>query len=994
LLIVAILSLNTAALALDRGWDVTQYAHTTWTLRDGALKGSPSSFAQTADGYLWIGTEFGVFRFDGVRLVAWQPQDETGTSGASVLTLLATSDGSLWIGTTRGLLRWKDEKVTRYSSVADEYVSALIEAPDGTVWLGTSTGFDNRARLCAVREDRVRCQGGGTFGRYILSLFRDADGTLLIGAHTGLWRWGSADVTRVPLAADAREIRAMADDGSGRVLVALRRGIVELADGVVRSYAIDRRFAPLKPTALLRDRDGCLWIGTLDQGLLHVRDGRVDRYHRSDGLSDDFVRALFEDREGNIWVATLNGFDRFRDFPVVTVSTSQGLSTTHVTSVLADRDGSVWFGSTNALERWTDGRIARHGNSGVGSLFQDRAGRLWVSGADGVSMFHAGMRVAIPNMRGAHVHAITQTADGDLWLADQDEGLYRLRNDTIVQRVPWTMFGGHRARVLAPDPLRGGLWLGFFEGGVAYFDNGRIEESYTTSEGLGQERVSGLHPSGDGTLWVATGGGLHRLNRGRVHTLTKRNGLPCNQIQWMVEDERQSLWLRTACGLVRLHRSELEAWVQKPDRVLKITVYAEADGLPSRLDHESYGPKVTRSRDGRLWFATFGGVGVIDPNRIPANTLAPHVKIEMVTAGDITHHTRLPFRVPPRGRDLRIDYTALSFTDPGRVRFRYMLEGRDQAWIDAGTRRQAFYSDLPPGRFRFRVAAANHNGVWNHDGAVWEFTVTPAWYETEGFRVAVVTLIVGIAWLIYRIRMSRLAAAMDARFRERLAERTRIARDLHDTLLQGFVSMSMQLHVLGNEMTDASARARLDRVLRRINGVIEEGRQTVQGLRSGLAVDSLDQVLARDAEELRGEQQVDVHVVVEGRSQRLAPPVVDDVHRICREALANAFGHAAARRVEIAVQYTSDLRIAIRDDGRGIDAKVLEAGRPGHWGIRGMRERADAIGARLGLRSGARKGTEVILIVPGHVAFESRSGVANPFRDRTGERVQQRQGNS
>jgi signal transduction histidine kinase len=327
-------------------------------------------------------------------------------------------------------------------------------------------------------------------------------------------------------------------------------------------------------------------------------------------------------------------------------------------------------------------------------------------------------------------------------------------------------------------------------------------------------------------------------------------------------------------------------------------------------------------------------------------------------------------------RDVRIDYTALSFIDPGRMRFRYLLEGHDQTWIDAGTRRQAFYSHLPPGRFRFRVSASNNQDVWTHDGAVLEFTVLPAWYETTGFKATVLVLVGALLWLMYRVRMNRVAASMNARFQARLAERTRIARELHDTLLQGFASMSMQLHVVAREMSDHRAKPKLDRILKRIGAVIDEGRQTVQGLRSGLALDSLEQVLARDAEEFRGEQSINLNVVVEGRSDSLNPLVRDDVYHICREALSNAFRHARARRVDIEVRYASDVRIAIRDDGTGIDPSVVDSGRPGHWGIRGMRERAEAIGATLQLWSGITNGTELVLVVPGRVAFQPAADVA------------------
>jgi signal transduction histidine kinase len=402
-------------------------------------------------------------------------------------------------------------------------------------------------------------------------------------------------------------------------------------------------------------------------------------------------------------------------------------------------------------------------------------------------------------------------------------------------------------------------------------------------------------------------------------------------------------------------------------------VYDEADGVTSYSDVGSHGPKVTRSADGRLWFVVQGGVGVIDPKRVRSNELPPPVHVEQITAdGSIYEGSSL--RLPPDVRDLRIDYTALSLIVPAKVRFRYKLEGRDENWVEAGTRRQAFYSDLPPKRYRFRVIASNNDGVWNADGDTLEFEIQPAFYQTNAARITLVVLILASLWIAYSTHMRRVRADLIARFEERLAERTRIAQELHDTLLQGFVSTLMHLHMFADEVGDPSARLKLERLLQRVTDVIEEGRRAVQGLRHHLATEDLDKALMADAEELRGDQAIEIRLAITGRPRPLKPLIRDELYRIGREALTNVFKHAHATCIDLMIEYSPDrLILRVRDDGDGIEPKIIESGRFGHWGIRGIRERADSVGAKLTLSSRVKGGTEVEVAVPGHIAFEDAS---------------------
>jgi ligand-binding sensor domain-containing protein len=402
---------------------------------------------------------------------------------------------------------------------------------------------------------------------------------------------------------------------------------------------------------LLRDRDGGLWIGTLYRGLVHVHHGSTDVFSQSDGLSGDDVYALFEDREGNLWVATSNGLDRFRNFAVAAYSGNQGWS--GVGAVLAARDGSIWAGTSDGLKRWDPRQITAYRDRrsltraapqlvrevvgsglpdhGLSSLFQDARGRIWVSTRGGVGYLENDRLVHVGGIPGANVHSIAEDADGNLWIATPDLGLYRLSPRNDVQQISWDKLG-HKdsATALAADPSQGGLWIGFFGGGVAYFAGGQVRASYAAADGLGDGVVNDLRLQRDGTFWAATEGGLSRLKNGRIATLTSKSGLPCDAVHWVMEDNDHSFWLNMPCGLVRVARSELDAWATDPRRKIQTTVFDSSDGARTLGGAGGYTPHAGKAPDGKLWFTTFDSLSVIDPRHLPFNKLPPPVHIEAV----------------------------------------------------------------------------------------------------------------------------------------------------------------------------------------------------------------------------------------------------------------------------------------------------------------------------------------------------------------------------
>lgn len=985
-----LLACCSSVFALDPSLDVSQYAHASWKISDGFSKGAILSIAQTPDGYLWLGTEFGLLRFDGVRSVPWQPPPDQLLPANTITSLAAARDGTLWIGTTKGLVSWKGGQLTQYAELAGQIVFKLLEDREGSIWAG---GFGLPAgKLCKIQNGHVECFGEDkSLGPGVLGLHEDAKGNLWIGVRDGLWRWKPDPPKFYSLPG---EVSGLADARDGALLIGTNNGIKQLVNEKIEEYPSPTAGRPFQARRLLRDLDGGIWIGTSDRGVLHVHHGRTDDFAKSNGLSGDDVTSLFEDREGNIWVATRDGLDRFREFAVATVSVNQGLLDDQVWSVLAARDGSVWLGTRNGLSRWSNGQITIPGTgsnkrdrklNGLAptSLFQDSGGRIWVATQEGFGYLENDRFVSSKGVPGGTVHAIAEDKQGGLWIANQEVGLLHLIGGNKVQQNPWSTLG-HKdpATALVADPIHGGLWIGFFLGGVAYAKDGQVHASYATANGLGEGRVNSLYVDTNNTIWAATEGGLSRLKDGHIATLTGKNGLPCDSVHSMIEDDTRSVWLSTACGLVVIARSEVDAWAAAMDqnkdvtRTIRVSVFDSSDGVRSRPLAGGYTPLVAKSSDGKLWFSASGGF-VVDPHHLPFNKLPPPVHVEQLIANrqayEPTSNSSERLRLPPLIRDLEIDYAALSLVAPDKILFRYRLEGHDKDWQEAGNRRQAFYTDLPPGSYRFRVMACNNSGVWNESGTFLDFVIAPTYYQTTWFRASCVVVFLLVLGALYQLRLRQVARQVRMRMEERLEERERIARDLHDTLLQSVQGLILKFHVVTKQIpADAPAHLALQKTLDHADEVLAEGRDSLRNLRATtIPFGGLPAALQRVAEETPGNG-ASFKTVVEGVVLELHPVVREEAFNIGREAVINALTHSEGRHVEVEIAYdTRQFRLRVRDDGRGIDQQILsDGGRPDHWGLQGMRERSQTIGAQLKIWSRPETGTEVELLVPGATAYK------------------------
>jgi signal transduction histidine kinase/ligand-binding sensor domain-containing protein len=974
--------------AVDPNRHVSQYAHNLWTSQDGFLPGTVNAIAQTTDGYLWIGTSAGLVRFDGIRFVPWDaPGQPFAFSSAEVTALMGARDGSIWIAarfspTTQNLSHWNGQRLTSIP-VASTGIWSVLQSRNGSIWIPRP--------FCQVVDGGLDChrRDDGTAFDHGDSVAEDAAGNLWIGSDTDLVRWNSGS-SRI-FAPDGLKsnagiagVSALAAAIDGSVWVGTTRrgagiGLQHLVKGELKPWlkpGFDS--SELSVAALLVDRQGALWIGTTDQGIYRIYQDSLEHFRNSDGLSSDNVFMLFEDSEGDIWAATNKGIDRFRDLRVTTYSVSDGLCTSEVDSVFAGHDGTLWIGGDGALG------VIRHdhpscvamgkalpGNQ-VTSLFEDGEHHLWIGIDNSLTIYERGEFVAINRRDGAGVGlvaGITEDTDHNIWVVTggRRKMLLRIADRKVQEELEAPQIPAPHK--VAADP-RGGIWLGLMNGDLARYRNGRTETFHFTP--AVESPIVQLSVSTDGTVLGATPSGLIGWKDGRTQTLTTKNGLHCDAVDAFTADDAGTLWLYTRCGFASIAKAQLQKWWDDPEAVLEVRVLDMLDGVQPGIAPFQGSARTT---DGRLWFANGSLLQMIEPSRVAYNAVAPMVHIEEIFADRKRYDADATLRLPAATRNLEIDYTAPAFAVPQKLRFRYRLDGHDAAWQEPGTRRQAFYSDLRPGRYRFTVIASNEDGVWNKNGATLDLRLAPEWYQTIWFRLGCAVLVLLVVWAVYRLRMRQVATALSARFDERLSERTRIARDLHDTLLQTIQGTQLVVDdVLDQPDDTVRMRGAFEQVSHWLRQALEEGRGALNSLReTTLPSNDLAEALKRATEERRIQDSwMEVHFSVVGVASELHPLVRYEVYQIGDEAIRNAWAHSEGSRLEIELKYAGDLVLRVHDNGIGMNSMLIAHGKDGHFGLQGMRERAARIGGKITLASTVGSGTEITIIVPGRVAFRRR----------------------
>ena len=977
--------------AVDPNRHISQYAHTSWRTQDGVFNGSPIVLAQTTDGYLWIGTNLGLVGFDGVRFASWSPPEGRRLLDSRILALLGARDGSLWIGTGYSISHWKRNaneqggELINYPQLSGR-IESIVEDGEGAVWLVRTQITDGMGPLCRVKDQELHCYGAsdGIPFPLAIQLAKSSSGELWIAGYTELCRWkpGSCDTyfkNTSPHPESFASLRAIATAADGSVWAAIDRSepFLRLEQFEHGNWA-SRPFPGISinnsdVTTLFVDRDNALWVGTAHHGVFRARGADVDHFGSADGLSSDAIGRFYQDAEGTIWIVTSEGIDNLRDLQVTSYSMREGLSAAGAGSVLASRDGTVWVANFQALDFLRDGKLssiqAAQGLPGryITTLFEDHAGRLWLGVDDGLWIYDSGEFHSIRHPNGSPlgiIFAITEDIHHNIW-ARAGANLDRIYDLKLQDEITSPQIS--TAYTLAANP-QGGIVLGLVNGDLIEIQDGKTQ-TLPANEVGNTRQIRDLLVESDGSVWGTTLDEVARWKDGLRRNLTIRSGLPCDGIFALVKDNRGALWLYSQCGLITIEKSELDTWWEHPDSLVKFKLFDAFDGVQPGLT--SLKPQAAQSPDGRLWFVNGQILQMMDRDHLPTNAVPPPVHIEEVVADRKSFPPREDLHLPALTRDLEIDYTGLSFVVPQEVRFRYKLEGRDTGWHDAGTRRQAFYTDLRPGKYRFLVTACNNNNVWSEAGATLDFSVAPAWYQTNWFRVLCIVTAIFIAAAFYRLRLRQVATVISARFDERLAERTRMARELHDTFLQTIQGSKL---VADDALAPPADPVRMRRAMEQLSvwlgQAMQEGRAALASLRTSTTqTNDLAHALRRVTEDGLIPRSMVVNFSKVGDSRDMHPIVRDEVYRIGYEAIRNASTHSRASQLDVELAYSNDFALRVSDNGIGIDPAIVNNGKDGHYGLQGMQERAARIEGKLTLVSSANSGTQIKLAVPGSIIY-------------------------
>src|SRR5271156_4938594 len=980
----------TLAFALDPQRAITQFVHTSWTEKDGAPN-NVRALAQTKDGYLWIGTTAGLFRFDGVRFTAFEAPPGEALPATRVRGLLATLDGAIWIVWLAGAVsRLQNGHLASYSEQDGlPATSALVESDDGTLIAATANGLSRLERgrwKDATKEWNFP-------GKQARQLYFDKDGTLWVASENNVMylRRGQGRFIDTGIALQVFYDFVKGPDGEIWVSEVERSAhtIGRAGDGT-RDTEVR-----VGATWVLFDRDGSLWVASLGDGLRRVPypdrirgkqiaqfGAEAERFTAKDGLSSPMVTTIMEDREGNIWCGTTNGLDRFRQGAFLAVEVPQP---DILRGLVATKNGDLWvFSPSEAIRVSPLGSKELVGSYEILGLCEDESGGLWAqppAHKEVVLMhrFRQGRFAPVPlpgNPRLRDVSTIACDHAGGLWFFDQDRGLFRL-SDGGLAKIADSADPTYRYPVLYTDRERR-VWLGQRDS-IEMFDHGS-QRRFDARDGVEVKLIRAFAEDKAGSVWIAGDGGLAQFDHDHFRSLSRSNGLPAQSFTGLVEDDNGYWWIVFDAGVLRIGAKELDRALGDSAYRVPYELFNLLDGLPAK-PAVLRAPVLAKTGDGRIWVATANGIAYVDPRRIPRNPLPPPVCVESLKVNG-KETTPVDGLVLSAGsNDLEIDYTALSLTIPERVRFKYKLEGHDSEWRDVGGRRQAYYGGLPPKDYRFRVIAANESGVWNEAGASFGFSIAPAYYQTRWFQALCAAAFLALLWGLYRFRLHQIAERFNTRMEARVDERTRIARELHDTLLQSFQALMIHFQAVDNLLPPGKGKDALEKVLDRADRALVEGRNAIQNIRSSTTVtNELSHAVTALGEELAGSHDGETgpatfRVSVEGTPRDLRPILRDDIYRIAREALQNAFRHAQASQIEADITYgDSLLRLRVRDDGKGIDPKHLHAGRDGHWGLPGMRERAQQIGAQFEMWSEVGAGTEVELRIPGSIVYVKARG--------------------
>ena len=1012
-----------SARAIDPNRMASQYIHDRWGSARGFTGGAVSSIAQTPDGYLWIGTEKGLYRFDGLTFRQFPQATPTTLPIGAIQALMTDAQGNLWIvlQTTR-TLRYRDGKFELGHDEAEEGITAVTKAKDGSALfaslaLGALAYTSGKFEILAAPGGPTNYTAPASSGLYdqlttrrawatgitahrlaepnsaVLALVETADGKIWLGTQDkGLFFLQDGKISGVSKPSDDQKINCILPLSNGELWIGTDHGVRRWTGSEITSSAVPAELLRAPILSLARDRDSNIWIGTPQGPLRYNSQGVLPSDNVNANLqSPSAVNAIFEDREGNLWLGTARGVERLRDSPFLTFSPAKGQTSEGNGPIYVDAQQRTWFAPLDG-------------------------GLHWLKGAQTETVANDGLNKDV-------VYSITGSP-GEIWVGRQRGGLTRLTfNGSAIASKTFTHLDGlAQDNVYAVYQSRdGAVWAGTLNAGLSELKDGRFT-SYTTETGLASNTVTSIDETSDGTMWFGTPNGLNSLAQGDWHAYTQQHGLPSAEINCLFEDATHVLWIGTANGLAFYRAGKIHAspnlpeplrqqilgiaedrggwlWIATVNHVLRVPSdklmedtldegdlreFGLTDGL-NGIEGVKRQESVVADSAGRIWFSMNRGLSEVDPARLTARSAPVIVKIESVLADNTPVDLTNNIRIPSSRHRLVFNFSGLSLSVPERVRYRYRLDGFDRGWSEPVTTRDAVYTNLSPGSYHFQVMASNSDGVWNQAATSLPLTIAPEFYQTKWF-FALCALVAGaIAWAAYHRHLQQVTARLDLQYKERLSERTRIARELHDTLLQSFQGLMLHFQGARNLLpTDpAQAGQRLDRALQGAEQAIVEGRNAIHDIRSSVLVnDDLGQALTALGRELSATDPTGnspaLNVLVEGATRPLEPVMRDEIYRILREALRNAYAHSQAKNIEAEIAYGEKLlRVRIRDDGAGIDPHVLDHGeRVGHWGLPGMRERAKQIGGHFDVWSELDAGTEIELTVPASIIYRHGPGHA------------------
>ena len=952
-----------SAYALDPNRTLTQYVHRIWQVQQGLPDASIYSILQTRDGYLWLSTQSGVVRFDGVRFRALDDIYKNAPGDVWIRAAVQDEQGALWIGTNdSGIYRFEGANITHYSQangLPSDTVLCLV-AGEKEVWACTAAGlvrFSNGALKVYRASD-------GLSSDLVRTAALAPDGKLWIGGDsTDLTVWDGAHFRLRPLSSMPFDsgVRAMTFSADGTLWIGTTEGLVGYKGGRDRLLTTENGLADNYVLSLFDGADNSLWVGTR-AGFSRLRNNELISFRPEEGLSQSNVYSIFEDREGSLWVGTKHGLNQFLDGRAVPYTVNEGLPSNDTSPVLEDRGSNIWVGTLGAGLSRFDGRkftvIAKKdglASNYIYALAEDSANGLWVGTDHGLSRLVKGRVVRTytraDGLPSDDIRALMRDHTGAIWVGTA-AGIVEFRDNQFIR--PKGLNSTSTVFALGEDAA-GRIYLATLNSVIAYL-NGTSEE--ILQNGLSLRGADAFFRDRTGALWIGlTGGGLRLIENGKIYSFLMRDGLFDNEIYGLAADEQDRLWMACSKGIFWVTEADLRRFAAGGLKKITNTPYSPTDALRVIECKAGVQPPVTVTHDGRVWFSTIRGLNVLDPRHLTRQAPPPPIVIDDITVNGEREAPSEIGKLAPGRKNLEVTYTGLSYLAPTRLTFRYILEGYDRDWVNAGTRREAYYTNLPPGKFRFRVSVCSLDGACNEDGAQMSFVIASHYYQRIWFWPLIACLIALAIWAAYQFRIRTLRE----QFNLILTERNRIARELHDTLIQGLSGITMEMQALAGRMKSTEERSMLEDIIGDAGTCLRETRRSVAGLRSGGS--NLAAAIEQAARQITETKEVRLKLNLQNKPTGLAPDVEYNLVRIAQEAVTNSVKHSGARTVEVALDYTpKELHLSVRDDGSGFPENGHS--KNGHYGLIGMKERASHIGAELRLATAPGRGTTVSVILP------------------------------